>query len=113
VTNKLNERRNDQWSLKLETIDREDQSLWNLTRQVMSNSTPQPPLFSPGGLVLSDSEKAETLADSLEALFQPINDPLVPAGIDVVNETMRTYSLAPASEPKLTSLMVVQDAMWV
>jgi hypothetical protein len=107
VTNKLSKRRNDQWSLKLETFDREDQSLWNLTRQVMSNSTPQPPLVSPGGPFLSDSEKAETLADSLDVLFQPINDPLVPGVTEVFNETMRTYSLAPASEPKLTSLMEV------
>jgi hypothetical protein len=37
------------------------------------------------------SEKAETLAGSLEALFQPVNDPSVPAVIEVVNEAMRTY----------------------
>jgi hypothetical protein len=38
-----------------------------------------------GGLALSDSEKFEALADSLEAQFQPVNDPSVPAVIKVVN----------------------------
>jgi hypothetical protein len=56
-----------------------------------------------GGLALSDSEKAETLADSLEAQFQPMNDPSEPAVIEMVNGAMRAYEYAPTSEPKLTS----------
>jgi archaellum component FlaG (FlaF/FlaG flagellin family) len=43
----------------------------------------------PGGLALSDSEKAEALADSLEAQFQPVNDPSDPAVIEMVSEAMR------------------------
>jgi hypothetical protein len=54
----------------------------------------------PRGLALSYSEKAEAMADSLEAQFQPMNDPLDPAAIEVVNEAMRAYEYAPASEPK-------------
>jgi hypothetical protein len=54
-------------------------------------------------MALSDSEKAETQAFSLEAQFQPVNDPPSPAVIEVVNETMREYEYALASEPKLTS----------
>jgi hypothetical protein len=69
--------------------------------------TPSPPLLVPGGLALSDSEKAEALADSLEAPFQPVNDPSPPAVIEVVNEAMRAYEYAPASEPKLTSPLEV------
>jgi hypothetical protein len=65
--------------------------------------TPSPPLQEPGGLALSDSEKAKALADSLETQFQPVNDPSVPAVIEMVNEAMRTYVYAPASEPKLIS----------
>jgi hypothetical protein len=57
----------------------------------------------PGGLALSDSEKAEALADSLEAQFQPMNDPSDPAVIEMVFEAMRSYEYAPASEPKLAS----------
>ena len=74
-----------------------------MTRRVMRIPTPSPPLVTPEGLALSDSEKAEAIADSLEAQFQPVNDPSVPAVIEVVNEAMRAYSFAPASEPKLTN----------
>jgi hypothetical protein len=68
-------------------------------------------LLVPGGLALSDSEKAEALADSLEAHFQPVNDPLSPALIGAVDEVMRAYKYAPASEPKLTSPSLVQEAI--
>jgi hypothetical protein len=65
----------------------------------------------PGGLAFSDSEKAEALADSLEAQFQPVNDPSDPAVIEMVNEAMQAYEYAPASEPKLTSPSEVQQAI--
>ena len=110
MTNKL-EWRNDQWSLKLESFDREGQLLWNMTRGVMRIPTSSRLLVTPGGLALSDFEKAETLADRSEALFQPVNDPSVPAVIEVVNEAMRTYSLAPASEAKLTNPTDVQQTI--
>jgi hypothetical protein len=60
-------------------------------------------LLVPGGLAFSDSKKAEDLADSLEALFQPVNDPLSPAVIEAVDEVMHAYKYAPASEPKLAT----------
>jgi len=47
----------------------------------------------------------------LEAQFQPVNDPSVPAVIEVVNEAMRACCFAPASEPKLTNPKEVQDAI--
>jgi hypothetical protein len=56
-------------------------------------------LLVPGGLAFSHSEKAEALADSLEAQFQPVNDPSLTAVIEVVNEAMRAYEYAPANEP--------------
>ena len=40
-----------------------------------------------------------------------MNDPSVPTVIEVVNETMRAYSFAPAIEPKLTNPTEVQDAI--
>jgi hypothetical protein len=45
----------------------------------------------PGGLALSDSEKAEALADSLEAQFQPVDDPSDPALTERVDVAMRAY----------------------
>jgi hypothetical protein len=65
----------------------------------------------PGGLALSDSEKAEALADSLEAQFQPVNDLSDPAVIEMVNEAMRAYEYTPANKPKLTSPSEVQEAI--
>jgi hypothetical protein len=111
VTHRLNEWRNEQWCDALESLDSADHSLWKLTRRVMRVPTPSPPLFVPGGLVLSDSEKAEALADSLEAQFQPVNNPSSSAVIGVVNEAMRAYEYARASEPKLTSPSEVLEAI--
>jgi hypothetical protein len=82
-----------------------------MTRGVMRIPTPSRLLFTPGGLALSDFEKAETLADRKEALFQPVNDPSVPAVIEVVNEVMRTYSLAHTTEVKLANPTDVQQTM--
>jgi hypothetical protein len=50
----------------MESLAPEDQSLWKMTRPVII-PFPSPPLINPRGLALSDSEKAEALADSLEA----------------------------------------------
>jgi hypothetical protein len=107
VTHRLNEWRYEQWCDALESLDSADQSLWKLTRRVMRVPTPSPSLLVPGGLALSDFEKAEALAKSLEAQFQPVNDPSSPAVIEVVNEAMHAYEYAPASEPKLTSRLEV------
>jgi hypothetical protein len=110
VTHQLNNWQNEQWNATLESLDAEDQSLWKMTKRVMRVPTPSPPLITQGGLALSDSEKAEALADSLEAQFQPVNDPSDPAVIEV-GEALQAYSYAPASEPKLTNPGEVQDVI--
>jgi len=71
------------------------------------------PLFSPGGIALSDSEKALSLAENLEAQFQPVTDPLVPAVIEMVDVALRVYFLSPASEPQLTTPDEVHEAIRV
>ena len=68
----------------------EDQSLWRMTKRVMRVPTP-PPLVTPGRIALSDSEKAEALADSLETQFQPVTDPSVPAVIEMVDVELGSY----------------------
>jgi hypothetical protein len=62
-------------------------------------------------LALSDREKAEALADSLQAQFQPVSVPSDPATIEMVYVALRAYSIAPASEPKLTNPDEVQEAI--
>jgi hypothetical protein len=97
VTHQINEWRNYQWNGTLESVDPEDQSLWKITRQVMRIPTPSPPLVTPGGTALSDSEKAEALADTLESQFQTENDPSDPEVIEKFTEVLQAYSYAPAS----------------
>jgi hypothetical protein len=111
VTYRLDEWRNEQWSDTLESLDSEDQLLWKMTKRVMRVPTPSPPLQVPGGLAFSDSEKAEALADSLEAQFQPVNDSSDPAAIEMVNKAMRAYEYVPSSERKLTSPSEVHQAL--
>jgi len=65
-------------------------------------------LVTPGE---SNSEKAEALADNPETQFQPVTDPSVPANIETVNVGLRSYFMAPASEPKLTNPEDVQEAI--
>jgi len=48
VTRRLNERRNDQWSATLESLDPEDQSLRRMAKRVTRVPTPCPP-GHPGG----------------------------------------------------------------
>ena len=65
----------------------------------------------PGGIALSDSEKAEALADSLENQFQPMTDPSVSAVIMMVDVELGSYFMAPVREPKLTNPEEVQEAV--
>jgi len=62
------------------------------------------PLVTPRGIALSDSEKAEALADNLEAQFQPLTFPSVPAVTEKVDVALRSYLISPASEPKIQTL---------
>jgi DNA-binding PucR family transcriptional regulator len=111
LTLQLQEWRNDQWSEILRALHPEVQSLWRMIKRVMRDTNPTPPLVTPGGIALSDSEKAEALADSHEAQFQPVTDLSDPAVIETVDVALRAYSYEPASEPILTDLTEVQHAI--
>jgi hypothetical protein len=111
VTCRLNEWRNDQWSATLESLDPENQSLWRMTKRVMRVPTPSPPMVNPGRIALSDSEKAKAIADSLEAQFQPVTDPSVPAVIETVDVGLSSFFMARAGEPKLTKPEEVLEAI--
>jgi hypothetical protein len=63
------------------------------------------------GIALSDSEKAEALAESLEAQFQPVTAHSVPAVIEMVDVTLELYFRTPANEPKLTDPEEVHEAI--
>jgi hypothetical protein len=103
VTWQLNEWRKDRWSDALESFGVEGHSLWKLTKRVMRVPTPSLPLQLPGGLALTDPERAGALADSLGAQFQPVDDPSDPTFTEMVDVAIRAYEHAPASEPTLTT----------
>jgi hypothetical protein len=107
----LNEWINNQRSATLKSLDPEDQSLWGMTKRVMRVPTPSPSLVTPGGIALSDSEKAEALAGNLEAQFQLVTDLLILAIINTVDVVLRSYFFSPASEPQLTTLDEVHKAI--
>jgi hypothetical protein len=110
VTARLKKWRNDQWSTTLQFLHPEDQSLWRMSKRLIRIPNQSPPLGTPGGLALSD-EKAEAIADSLEAQFRPVTIPSVPAVIEMVNTELESYLRIPASEPLLTNPDEVQRAI--
>jgi hypothetical protein len=91
VARELNEWMNDRWITTLEFLIPVDQSLWRMTKRVMRVPTPSPPLVTPVGSALSDCEKAEYLADSLEAQFRAVTVPSVPAVIELVHTQLESY----------------------
>jgi hypothetical protein len=80
------------------------------TGDEISNSV-STPLFTPGGIALSDSEKAEALSESLEAQLQPDTVLSVPAVFEMVDVALESYFQTPASEPNLTNFDEVQETI--
>ena len=78
--------------------------------RVIRVPTPSPPPSHSGGNVVSDSEKAEALTDTVETQFQPVADTSVPAVNEMVDVALRSYFQTPASEPKLTNPDEVHEA---
>ena len=77
---------------------------------MMRVPTPSPPL-TPGRVAVSDSEKAESLADNLQSQFQPVTDPSFPAFIEMVDVALSSHLMSHASEPNLTNPEEVQEAI--
>ena len=75
------------------------------------SSYPISPPGDPRGIAVSNSGNAEALADNLEAQFQAVKDPSVPAVIETVHVALRSYFLSPASEPQLTTPDEVHEAI--
>ena len=70
---------------------------------VMRVPNHSPHLVTPRGIALSDTENAEAHTDNLEAHFQPVTDPSVPAVIEMVDVALRSYFLIPSGETQLTT----------
>jgi hypothetical protein len=81
-----------------------------MTKRVISFPITSPP-WSHLGESLSESKKAEVLADNLETQIQPVTDPSGPAFVETFDVGQRSYCMAPAGEPKLTIPDEVQEAI--
>ncbi|GFS71973.1 probable RNA-directed DNA polymerase from transposon X-element [Trichonephila clavipes] len=70
------------WEDDLHSLDPDDGSLWNMSKELRNKKTPIYALNGRAGIANTDSEKAEVLACSLESQFQENNitnhtDPLI------------------------------------
>jgi hypothetical protein len=88
---RLNDHWNDQCSAIIESLDPEEQSLWRMTTWVIK--LPTTSILGQPRVSLSESEKAKSLAESLE----------LPPGIKIVNGALWSSFVTPASKPKLTN----------
>lgn len=62
------------WSSWLEQVSEDDPPyarLWKLSRQLRAKRRPMPPIQTAAGYAVTDGEKAQALADSLELQFTP------------------------------------------
>ena len=107
VSRRLNVWRKERWKTTLESLNPEYEDVQASDENLHSVS----PLTTPRGIALSDSVKAQALADSLEAQFQPVTVPSVSAVIEMVNVLLESYLQTPASEPTVTNSEEVQDAI--
>jgi len=69
-------------------------------------------LVTPGGIAVSKSEKAETIADTLDTTVSDGGRSFGPTVIEFFDVARRSYFQTPASEPKLTNPDEVHEAIW-
>jgi hypothetical protein len=65
----------------------------------------------PGSIAVANSEKPESISDTLEPQVQSVADPSVSAVIEMVDEALKSYFQAATSEPNLTNPDEVHEAI--
>jgi hypothetical protein len=76
-----------------------------MSKRMMRVLTPSTCLQVARGLVLSDPEKAEALADSLKAHFRLVDEPSDRAGVDIYSESVNPYKHIATSKSTLKILL--------
>ena len=83
---------NNKWEEHLKSLVPQDGSLWNMTKAFKrKNLKINKPLHGPQGLVYTDDDKAEVLADSLELNCSPIDDNLDQDTIDDTEDKVHGF----------------------
>ncbi|GFU80864.1 probable RNA-directed DNA polymerase from transposon X-element [Trichonephila clavipes] len=78
------------WEDYLTSLDAEDGSLWGTARAFRKKASPISALNGPNGVALSDTNKTELIALSLESKFQ-LNDIHNPQKDDIITNTVDAY----------------------
>nr|CAD7404735.1 unnamed protein product [Timema cristinae] len=92
VREMVREYRNSVWEDKIESLCVQDRSLWQMTRNLMRVPAPRPPIVSRNGVANSDQEKADALAEHLEAQFVPTDNPSDPVHVAHVAQVISAVS---------------------
>nr|CAD7409541.1 unnamed protein product [Timema cristinae] len=95
VREMVREYRNSVWEDKIESLCVQDRSLWQMTRNLMRVPAPRPPIVSRNGVANSDQEKADALAEHLEAQFVPTDNPSDPVHVAHVAQVIKRTGVTP------------------
>ncbi|GFS91616.1 probable RNA-directed DNA polymerase from transposon X-element [Trichonephila clavipes] len=94
------------WEDHLTSLDAEDGSLWGTARAFRKKASPISALNGPNGIALSDSNKTDLIAQSLESQFQlndihnPHKDQIITSIVDAyINDHTNTTDAIPPALP--------------
>ncbi|CAG2058629.1 unnamed protein product [Timema podura] len=102
VREMIQEYRNSVWEDKVESLCVQGRSLRHMTRNLMRVPAPRPPIVGRKAVANSDKEKADALAEHLEAQFVPTDDPSDRVHIAYVAQVIGAVSYRPLDEPEPT-----------
>lgn len=113
VKRAIQEHRNSSWDEMLSKIKPGHQAYWDLARSMKSDGVSiMPPLIRPNHQTpaFDDKEKADTLAESLEAQCSPSLEPVDPSHLDLVNSEVERLVSLPPSAPALDYVKAAEVA---
>lgn len=100
----LKEYHEEQWNHKLETLNSDKNGMWKLIKSMKTTKQQIPPLQGPNGTAYTREEKAETLADSIQAQCSP-NAHLGTAELEnLANQNVRLLNQQPSDPVRHASL---------
>ncbi|GFW28620.1 uncharacterized protein TNCV_2317681 [Trichonephila clavipes] len=113
IKRKIYHYRQQAWEDNLSTLNAEDNSLWGIAKAFRKKPSPICALNGPTGIALSDTNKTEVIAHSLESQFQlndihnPRKDEIITSVVDAYmdSNTNNTDIIPPLSHLKLFRLL--------
>ncbi|GFT35244.1 probable RNA-directed DNA polymerase from transposon X-element [Trichonephila clavipes] len=90
IKRKIYHYRQQAWEDNLSTLNAEDNSLWGIAKAFRKKTSPISALNGPTGIALSDTNKTEIIAHSLESQFQ-LNDIHNPHKDEVITSVVDAY----------------------